>query len=1257
MKFFLIILHLCLAANVFSQTHEDQINRCFYTSTPEVTSLSRFTDFSISNFTGIPQIEILIHEIKVGDFKLPIILKYHAKGIQVSDQASNVGLGWSLDAGGFITRSIRSEPDDYNKDLKISIQDRPLSMSPFSRVGRFWANNYPAIYNFNEKSTDFMNVYNQIAYGKGYNMTTPTGTATDVFDSKFGGPGFNDLEADIFYINCGKLSGQFLFHIITSTNKPPILMASTTPYQNIKIEQAIDSDGWLSSFNIIDESGNKYIFNANERISTFQFKHGFEPYFWPEEIPGTPPAYQEAHYYTENCPMTWYLTRIITAENLNIFFKYEDENFEDYSQGNILAYPDSKYFKKYYSISYAQIKSSSKKRLSAITTPTETIYFGATHTREDMYQLEFTDKKPKAITNISVRNLFDYEIKNFKLNYSYFQSGSDEIPLWGGNRVKVEYPNQFRKRLKIDYIEEVGIGKYEFFYDMRFPLPPRFSPQRDFWGFFNYAQNNNSYLPTFYYYPELQGQEKITLFKYPKDKYETIYGSSNIKVYNGDNKLTNSQTITAGMLTKIKYPTGGSTVYEYEPNSFMLNNEEIEGGGVRIKSIKKYGNDGILPILEKYYVYKLDNGKTSGKLITLPVYAVLQSYGPGTTIAANEDPTLYSASMIPLGTTQGGFVGYTQVAITDKEKAIPNGKIVYNYSCPATTGETNDPEGLYEKPRVYSLYEGKTENMDINKGYDVSPFPPMPIYDWARGLLLNEKYYDSNLKLLKEVGYSYTNYSPEAINIYGFKYDYKLLLGPVGRALFFTKYKDITNVSKVLSKKEEKIYYYNSKLPIVKQRIYNYGPLTNKPIREIITIEDKTITNYFNYDRFPIYNGVGIQNYNIIALIETSCYVNNTVKESTLFRYDNDGKNLLFRGQYSLPSGVKHTQAYYDPEINAIIADSKYQNDFTIEMYFQNKPVHLITKEGLNIVYVWGYNNTYPVVELKNITYDQVRTVLNDITREEIANELGLYKEDYKLFETIRLKYPSVAITIYEYKPSVGVVSMTDPRGIITHYNYDSSGRLAQVYLMENNVKKIIEAHEYNVSQSTPNTKYYCNVTLDNTALGGDGTKVTTPFEVGTALPLPATVYEYNFEGWFDGQTKVTVVPNAPNLNLKAKFSRIHCVDIHLRSYLRANGTGFIMLEANEEVTDSCPVKLYKYSVSDIDHLTTTSTIMIELQDGSSSIEEEYGIIPNGNREVNYALKEAPIWDGRKSQYYNSEGMQEICILKFKDKLEDPIPL
>ena len=103
------------------------------------------------------------------------------------------------------------------------------------------------------------------------------------------------------------------------------------------------------------------------------------------------------------------------------------------------------------------------------------------------------------------------------------------------------------------------------------------------------------------------------------------------------------------------------------------------------------------------------------------------------------------------------------------------------------------------------------------------------------------------------------------------------------------------------------------------------------------------------------------------------------------------------------------------------------------------------------------------------------------------------------------------------------------------------------------------------------------------------------------------------------------------------------------------------MLEADEEIIDSftCPVKLLKYSISDIEQVTTLlGTVTIELIDGSSSNEEEYGAIPNEKREVVYDLKETPTWNAKKSTYYNSDKSEwDICILRFENEYAYPLPL
>lgn len=97
---------------VFAQ----QNNKTPYTPnihSPEISNLGKYTDYPIDFSTGIPQIEIPLYEVISGNLKLPITLSYHASGIKVNQEESNIGLGWNLNAGGSIIRSIKDVPDDY----------------------------------------------------------------------------------------------------------------------------------------------------------------------------------------------------------------------------------------------------------------------------------------------------------------------------------------------------------------------------------------------------------------------------------------------------------------------------------------------------------------------------------------------------------------------------------------------------------------------------------------------------------------------------------------------------------------------------------------------------------------------------------------------------------------------------------------------------------------------------------------------------------------------------------------------------------------------------------------------------------------------------------------------------------------------------------------------------------------------------------------------------------------------------------------
>ncbi|HEY0654990.1 MAG TPA: hypothetical protein VGD65_17755, partial [Chryseosolibacter sp.] len=82
---------------------------------PEVATLGKFGAIPVGYYTGIPRISVPLYEIKNGSLKLPISLAYHAAGVKVEEVASSVGLLWSLQANGIISRSVRGLPDDISQ--------------------------------------------------------------------------------------------------------------------------------------------------------------------------------------------------------------------------------------------------------------------------------------------------------------------------------------------------------------------------------------------------------------------------------------------------------------------------------------------------------------------------------------------------------------------------------------------------------------------------------------------------------------------------------------------------------------------------------------------------------------------------------------------------------------------------------------------------------------------------------------------------------------------------------------------------------------------------------------------------------------------------------------------------------------------------------------------------------------------------------------------------------------------------------------
>ena len=171
-----------------SNTEELSPLEQFIPPTPQAAALARYGEYPVSLATGIPEIDIPLYEIKLGSFTLPISISYHASGIKVDDVASTVGLGWVLNAGGAVSRTICGAPDlrgtsntnDYyyrsyshiqelhnqvltsgqNIDIFHHLLNTPLSYHYDSQSDRYSYNfgNYSGIFRYSHEDQKFISL-------------------------------------------------------------------------------------------------------------------------------------------------------------------------------------------------------------------------------------------------------------------------------------------------------------------------------------------------------------------------------------------------------------------------------------------------------------------------------------------------------------------------------------------------------------------------------------------------------------------------------------------------------------------------------------------------------------------------------------------------------------------------------------------------------------------------------------------------------------------------------------------------------------------------------------------------------------------------------------------------------------------------------------------------------------------------------------------------------------------------------------------
>lgn len=180
------------------------------TVTPNSAALFKMTQRPQGSYTGTTPIQIPLYEVWAGDLSVPVTLNYSNGGIRVEEIASWVGLGWSLSAGGRITRIMNWVPDDAA-----------------ANGGMLHASLKPS----------------------GFPGTTPFVNYTAALS------GGLDIEPDVFLFDCNGMSGKFFFD---EEGSPHIVSQQSISIESRMINNVIE--GWI----ITDQNGIKYYFGMDK---------------------------------------------------------------------------------------------------------------------------------------------------------------------------------------------------------------------------------------------------------------------------------------------------------------------------------------------------------------------------------------------------------------------------------------------------------------------------------------------------------------------------------------------------------------------------------------------------------------------------------------------------------------------------------------------------------------------------------------------------------------------------------------------------------------------------------------------------------------------------------------------------------------------------------------------------------------------------------------------------------------------------------
>lgn len=830
---------------------------------------------TVDPLTGAANVVIPIYTINNGLVSLPISLGYNSSGIKPKDVEETAGMGWKVNIGGQIVREVRGLPDDVTQDA--------------------YGNN---MYGWMSSANSAANSINGFLIQNDGGVTCSKETA-DISYITTHFPYSYDTEPDIFYVSAPGLSCQLVYDRISSK-------FHSINYQDLVISWHPDSVGLINSFTIINDKGIKYVFGAPESVRTGT-SGGSQTYFSTK--------FKQYQYYI-NYNDSWSLTSMTDANGNGILVDYfiphpygPDQSKLYHKVGND---PVSLYMP-------SQTTATLQYNVQQIITPISILDVKTTTLIDT--NLVFSFSTTSSASGETIINNIVGMGRNFQLNYS-----------------QVTYPSTGYARSFLRGFVDLGCStpiNYQFRYGRETLLPSGFyttilpdsaGKQVDYWGYYSY-NTNSSLMPKVWVNPSNPAYQRYAI-------YEPLTGGGSYaySTTNGNNRTAAVANFDAGSLTGITYAQGGTTTIAYEPNIYIdvPSNQVIAGGGIRVKSITDYdGNDLTKNIVHNYSYNDPTTGLTSGKPISLPVFAFTIPYtGTATGSALWNSNTVVSDYDLS-NENHTIYYGYFKVS------QVGGGSTQYQYYLPATNWDSNAAPACSGcttewTPTLNNIARNNCSSVygPIKNDIFTYPFVPNINYDFERGLVEKVTDLDDNDAKVSEESYTYNrSFNPSVIT--AFKYDDNSNGALLTKT--YNKYSVYYNTSELTTSTVKKVF--DSPTVVRTTTVnYAYGSMFHKLLTQQSAINSDNSTTYtknIQYTKdFAASSGSNanvnaiyyLQQNNINIPVETwnqvtvGGVINTTEASLTLFKGVTKGSNVFYLPSQLFkviqPNGVSNFAPY-----------------------------------------------------------------------------------------------------------------------------------------------------------------------------------------------------------------------------------------------------------------------------------------------------------------------------------------------------------